>query len=232
MNDLLAMGAIVALAVIDWTATARRWMRLRYLTKPAVLLALLAWFVLAGLSNGFLARSQAASWFATGLFFSLLGDILLMIPRNYFLGGLASFLAAHLAYIISFNFNGNPPLGIPQGFLVLAVSAWALFYYTRIRVGLARYPGSRRLPLAVALYSLVITWMLLSALLTLFRPEWRLTAAGLVSLGGLLFFSSDSILAYDRFVRALPRGRLLVIVTYHIGQFALAAGMVSHMLSG
>src|SRR5512147_2406717 len=38
-----------------------------------------------------------------GLVFSLAGDVFLMLPRDRFLAGLASFLAAHLAYIAAFG---------------------------------------------------------------------------------------------------------------------------------
>ena len=219
------IGAVPALvlAAVDWTATVKQRICFRYISKPLVIFALLTWLLLSGAT----AHGAQTVWFAAGLAFSLLGDVFLLLPRNYFLAGLASFLVAHLAYIITFS-QTSPPLTAPTLILSLVVVAWASFYYTRIRKGLAKTMGARRLPLAILLYSLVITWMLLSALLTLFRPGWRLLAAVLIAVGGLLFFISDSILAYDRFVRPLRRARLLVIITYHLGQTALTAGMLLH----
>jgi uncharacterized membrane protein YhhN len=233
MQTPIWMGAILILALIDWTVTAKHWVHARYATKPAVLLALLLWFWWASAAP---ARSPAAIWFAAGLFFSLLGDIFLMIPRSWFLAGLGSFLLAHLAYITSLN-QTSLPMNLPFLILCLLVCAWSALYYRVIRAGLARTPGSRRLRTGVLLYSLVITLMLLSALSTLFRPAWLTLNQGvgasaiLVSLGGVLFFTSDSILAYDRFIRPLRLGRLLIRITYHTGQTALAAGMLLHLLN-
>jgi len=47
--------------------------------------------------------------------------------------------------------------------------------------------------------------------------------AGIV--GPSLFFASDAMLAWDRFVTLSPSARLRVIVIYHLGQVALAASI-------
>ena len=87
-----------------------------------------------------------------------------------------------------------------------------------------------RMRVPVAVYSGVIALMLFSALLTLFRPDWQ--AAGRSALaagGGFLFFISDTMLAYDRFVRSFPHARFWVRITYHTGQLGLAAGALLHV---
>jgi hypothetical protein len=55
--------------------------------------------------------------------------------------------------------------------------------------------------------------MLLSALITLARPEWDTTAAILASVLGRLVLLSDTMLAWNRFVTLL--GIPKVIITYH-----------------
>ena len=60
--------------------------------------------------------------------------------------------------------------------------------------------------------------MLLSALITLFRPEWQPLHAMMAAIGAALFFTSDSLLGYDRFVRKLKHGQSYVHLTYHLGQ--------------
>jgi uncharacterized membrane protein YhhN len=52
----------------------------------------------------------------------------------------------------------------------------------------------------------------------------------LVSAGALLFFISDTMLAWNKFVQRLKYGPLAVIVTYHIGQILIAVGAVLHYL--
>ena len=76
----------------------------------------------------------------------------------------------------------------------------------------------------VVLYSAVITLMLLSALLTLFRSEWMTTPALLVSLGAILFFLSDIVLAWNRFIAPIKHGRMLNIGMYHLAQIAIVVG--------
>jgi hypothetical protein len=67
--------------------------------------------------------------------------------------------------------------------------------------------------------------MLLSALLTLFRPDWASTPAYLVSLGAFLFYLSDIILAWNKFVAPIKNSRILNIGLYHLGQIAIVVGV-------
>jgi uncharacterized membrane protein YhhN len=50
------------------------------------------------------------------------------------------------------------------------------------------------------------------------------TARPLVLLGALLFLLSDTVLALDRFVGQRAHARMLVIVTYHLGQVLIVVG--------
>jgi uncharacterized membrane protein YhhN len=78
----------------------------------------------------------------------------------------------------------------------------------------------------VAIYGAVITLMLLSALLTLSNVEWSALASATAALGALFFYASDIVLAWNKFIQPMPRGRMLNIGLYHIGQFLLIAGVV------
>ena len=44
--------------------------------------------------------------------------------------------------------------------------------------------------------------------------------------GALLFYASDATLAWNRFVEGRRRGRLAVMVTYHLGQLGLVLSLV------
>src|SRR3990172_12111355 len=74
-----------------------------YLCKPITTALLL---VLALLAQGPGARYQAAV--AVGLTLSLFGDVFLMLPGDRFVAGLASFLLAHVAYLVAFTAGGAP----------------------------------------------------------------------------------------------------------------------------
>ncbi|MFH2039870.1 MAG: lysoplasmalogenase family protein, partial [Chloroflexota bacterium] len=72
----------------------------------------------------------------------------------------------------------------------------------------------------------LISLMLVSALWTLFRSDWSTWNAVLVSLGAILFYSSDLTNAWIRFVNPVRGGRVVVMITYHAGQILLMVGVV------
>ena len=115
--------------------------------------------------------------------------------------------------------------------LVLSLGLAASVVLRLIRPGIMQVPRGKRFLTAVMLYGATLTMMLLSALITLFRPEWQVSHALLAAVGASLFFTSDSILAYDRFVRKLKHGQSYVHLTYHVGQMCLVAGAMLHFLS-
>ena len=85
--------------------------------------------------------------------------------------------------------------------------------------------GHMRTPILV--YSIVISLMILSAMLKLTDVKWEAGAALLVSLGAILFYISDIILAWNKFVSPLQHGRIYNIAAYHLGQIALIAGVIA-----
>lgn len=78
----------------------------------------------------------------------------------------------------------------------------------------------------ILVYSIMISLMVLSAMLKLTDVNWKAGAALLVSAGAFLFYISDIILAWNKFVAPLPHGRISNIAAYHLGQIALIAGVV------
>jgi uncharacterized membrane protein YhhN len=214
-----ALVISLALALLDWLAVVRRQKRLEYIFKPATLVAVLigAWLLTRGPHDAWVARC-----FLLGLAFSLAGDVLLMLPgKRFFLPGLVAFLLAHLCYVAGLNQTLPPwPALVP----LAAVAAVGLTLYRGIAAGLRRH-GQTGLLVPVAIYSLGLSLMLLSAWATLFRPEWTPLRRGLVIIGASLFFASDTMLAWDRFVTPSPSAGLLVMVTYHLAQVALAASI-------
>ena len=83
------IGIALVIAAINWLAVAKKWVKIKYITKPAVPMALICWLILNGGIQGQLI------YFVIGLIFSLIGDIFLMLPNKKFIAGLVSFLFAH-----------------------------------------------------------------------------------------------------------------------------------------
>jgi alkenylglycerophosphocholine/alkenylglycerophosphoethanolamine hydrolase len=226
---------VLILAVIDWIAADKKWKIIEYFAKPATMLVLLGWmWQSTGVGGSML-------WFSLGVVFCLAGDVFLMIPRNLFIFGLLSFLVGHIFYIL--GLNGVPPFsnlaGLAQ-FLVMGkwlaiiglviLAAYLIWYYPRLAGGL-KTQGKNSLKAPVLIYSLIISLMVYSALMTWYRAGWSPSAAASASLGALLFFASDSMLAWDRFLNPLPHARLRVMLTYHLGQIGIILGAMLHTLA-
>jgi len=105
----LGFAASAAVAVAAH-ALGRR--SLVYVFKPLSTALLLLLVASGGFASG---PSPFSSPYAvailSGLFFSLLGDIFLMLPSDHFRSGLTSFLLAHACYL--FAFVKDSPLAVP-----------------------------------------------------------------------------------------------------------------------
>jgi alkenylglycerophosphocholine hydrolase len=231
MNYPAVLALVMLFAGLDWLAVWQENKRLEYFTKPAPLLALIAWFSLNGGFQG------ALVWAGAALVFALVGDILLMLPDGRkllpsgrgFLAGLGAFLACHLAYLVALN-PGEAAIDFGSLLVLAAVLGAGLVIFHPVE----RAIKARSSPVmlwAVRIYALVLSLVLASALSVLVRAianpqEWSLTAALWLSAGASLFFLSDTLLAYGRFVSPRAGGRVLVHLTYHLGQIGLALGFL------
>jgi uncharacterized membrane protein YhhN len=207
-------------AALESLALRKGWDRLEYVVKPAVMVCLFTWLYLTTGLQGL------TLWFGLGLVFSLAGDVLLMISLDrMFIFGLAMFLFAHISYIIGFQ-NELMTVSFWSVMLIVIISVNAVRLMRRI-VSAMRARGQSRIVGPVILYSTVITMMLYAALTTLSNPAWEAGASLLVGLGAFLFYISDIILAWNKFVAPINNGRILNIAAYHLGQIGLIAGVIS-----
>jgi uncharacterized membrane protein YhhN len=231
MEGCMMIGWVIVMtiAMLDWVAVAKGWKRVETIAKPGTMVALFLFLLLAKIAL------VPMIFFGLGILFSLTGDIFLMMSytrfsNRWFLVGLAAFLLAHLAYIVGLNnpLGNSSPLWTVGIGLILAITSARLL--RRILAGV-RGKGLSRLVIPVMTYGTVITIMLLSAILTLYRVDWKSSASGLVSLGATLFYFSDVILAWNKFVMPIRNGRVANMAAYHLGQFALIAGAIQQFAS-
>lgn len=217
----LPLWLALLFALLNWLAVARQMPRLERVAKPATLALLTLWFWQAVLP----VQSASTIAFLAGLIFSLAGDVFLLFPDAHFLKGLIAFFLAHLAYLVAFN-PGGPWLEARTTLLALAIALLAFFLTRRIVAGL-RGSGRSSLVVPVILYAIVLSLTLWSTVATLFRPTWPLRGALLAAIGGTLFFISDALLAWNRFVQPLRYGRLVNMVSYHLAQGCMAFGLLA-----
>ena len=195
----LTLAAIVSGGVYIWAARAGTPM-LRYIFKPLTTVLILVLALLLPDAVSPLYRVLVA----VGILFSLGGDIFLMLPRDAFVWGLASFLVAHLFYIAAYISRA----GLQMNWLLLApfVLYGAVLLYL-----LLPHTGAVRVP--VILYAVVLMAMGWQA--TALWWAVRDMAALLAMAGALLFIASDSILALDKFRAPMPQRDLLIMSTYY-----------------
>lgn len=211
--------AVLVPAVADWVAVGRDDRRLERIFKPATILALMV--VAAATWQGAYDGRFAATMLA--LVFSLAGDVFLMQDRDLLLPGLASFLVAHLCYIAAF---GGPVLSPYSVFLATSLILFSGVLFIAVRQGLKR-AGRSRLVWPVAVYVVVISIMVLTALTGPGANGWHRQAITAAAIGALLFYVSDALIGLHRFVREMRRGPVAIIVTYHLAQIALVYALAS-----
>jgi uncharacterized membrane protein YhhN len=207
-------------AGLEALAVWKGWRQIEFVTKPAVMLFLFLWLLLgAGLQSLLL-------WFGIGIVFSLAGDVLLLVPRDrMFIPGLIAFLLTHICYLIGFQQQLIHPTAwtFMLLFFILLNAARLL---RRIATSL-RLKGQAGLVYPVIVYGLVISLMLFAAMSTFFDETWKTNAALSVTAGAFLFWISDLMLAWNKFVSPLQSGRIVSILAYHLGQISLIAGVIS-----
>jgi uncharacterized membrane protein YhhN len=150
-----------------------------------------------------------------GLSFSLLGDVLLMLPADRFIAGVAAFLAAHLAYLIAFT-TYVPLAAVPTVFASIGVIVAAIL------IALWRSLPGRMRP-ALVVYAVLLGAMAAQAISqAVLLPSASAVAA---ALGAALFLLSDSTLVSNRFVRPFRLSPLVVLGTYYAAQVLIAASV-------
>jgi uncharacterized membrane protein YhhN len=186
--------------------------RQEYVLKPLSS----ALFVLVALLS--LLTPSARPWYTwsitVGLLFGLGGDVALMFRRDRpFLIGLVLFLLGHLVYTVVWTVaNGFHPQDIVSAAVLLVLS---VVVYVYLRPGL----GSMQVP--VILYILIISLMVNRSISTFYGDTFTLTQAWLVSMGAVLFWLSDLLLAINRFRRPL-KWEPLGLFLYYGGQLLIA----------
>ncbi|CDX34439.1 conserved membrane hypothetical protein [Mesorhizobium sp. SOD10] len=186
-----------------WTRTAAKTLAVALLAVlaamqggPALLIAALA---LSAAGDAFLSRDGGKA----------------------FLGGLASFLAGHLAYVVLFaQAGGGLGLLTAQSWQGAIAVAMAVFSIVMLAALWRRVGPQLRIPVAV--YVAAILAMGVSALTT--QNRW-------VIAGAVLFVASDGLLAAERFLlSAISPHRLwmryTVWVLYYAAQLAITLGFL------
>jgi uncharacterized membrane protein YhhN len=160
----------------------------------------------------------------TALLFSWIGDIILLFSDKgelYFIFGLVSFLVSHLVYIVLFNKqqttreNDNKVQFWIGVFLILGYFTFMIF---------TLFPKLGPLKIPVLVYAIVITTMLFFA----FKGslKWVIPANNYILIGAIVFVSSDSILAFNKFYSPIEHASFYIMATYCLAQYLIVTGIL------
>ena len=174
--------------------------------------------------------SKLFKWTSFALFFSWMGDILLIFQGSnaiYFLLGLSAFLIAHISYIAVFRVSRNPEPGMKFKSWLLPISLLSI-YLVFLFAGIG--PGLHEYTVPVILYTAAISGMLLSA----FSRSGGTVRQSfvLVLTGATLFILSDSMIAINKFWMPIADAGAWIMLTYGSAQYLIIRGLISHMKPG
>ena len=153
-------------------------------------------------------------YFVLGLFFSFLGDILLLgTGEMYFVFGLLFFLIAHVFYIIIVL--KIIQITKPKEFIIASVPFLLLFLVLMniLYAGL----GSMKIP--VIIYAMTISFFGIVSLILYLQAKTKISLLLLV--GVLTFIASDIILALNLFYKKQSFYPLLIMMTYVLAQYLI-----------
>ncbi len=207
MFQIILLAGIFISALLYLVFYYRKNTGLTYLFKPLTTVLIL---VLAVLQEPQVSEKYQYLIFA-GLVFSLAGDVFLMLPKDRFMAGLLSFFVAHIFYISAFAGDFGPYFG--WGYSIPIVIYIVIFLKILL-------PHTAKMSLPVVAYSLVLAVFLWQAS----GRFWTLAgdSPAIAFFGAVLFVASDSILAYDRFVKGFTFARLFIMLTYWLAQVFIA----------
>lgn len=185
--------------------------KLAFISKPFLITTLVIVYLVS--------VKKANFWFVSALFFSFWGDVLLLFKEQFFVFGLASFLLAHLLYIKittrfikKVNFKKIALVSLP--FLIFLIS---FLYLLSDNLGEMKYP--------VIIYGIVISTFGSVALLNYIQE--KSTSNLWLFLGAIIFITSDSLIAINRFYAPKEIYQLLIMLTYIVAQYLICKAIIA-----
>lgn len=183
---------------------------LQTISKPLIIPALLAWY---------LARSGSVNqWYVVALFFSFIGDVLLLNKANLFLLGIGAFLITQVLYIFIFS---RRLLKSSVYTKALATLPFLFFFIVLIKY---LEPGLGEFLIPVMVYGFAISVFGMVSLLNYLIKKDDLHLKLLI--GATLFIISDSMIALNKFDQERVFFPVAIMLTYIVAQYLIASYML------
>jgi len=206
-------------AVLEILIQVFNWQEFNLFVKPLIVISLAAFY--------FQNSESKNRLFVLALFFCWLGDVFLLfdhLNELYFLGGLGSFLIAHVLLIFLYGkiknavgkgFNGPQKARVSFPVILAGTGLISILYPTL---------GALKIP--VIIYATALMIMVLQSIyrygFTTPKSFWN------VCVGALFFMLSDSLLALNKFHQPISNAGVLVIATYMAALYFIVQGVIFH----
>lgn len=193
---------------------------LQMVFKPMIVMVLVGYFD----SRVQISGSTLAKWVIAALFFSVIGDSLLLFQERksiFFLLGLSSFLMAHICYIGFFGKIWKKETLRIRWLIPLA----AVVYYAALIYVL--FPHLLDMKVPVMVYGIVISTMLVLAAHMQFISNQQ--AGNWLMAGAILFVISDSVLALNKFYKPFNGADIVIMITYGLAQLLIVKGAADYL---
>ncbi|KAL7711554.1 YhhN family protein [Entamoeba marina] len=207
MFSSLVLLSILVDAVLCWVSYAKKITTMKVITKPSFCLILIVYLLMETEWN------KQIIAFSIGLFFSFLGDLLLLMSGLQWLAcGLITFLVTHICNCYTYYTTLNSGIIIPSYVLLPIGSVISITLFQNAKSTTQKY-----FTLAVHVYSSCLLSGGFFAYLTLGSESgsnWNTLAAILTAVG------------YSFFICKTLISSVAVILTYHIAQVLLVFGLI------
>ena len=206
MNKILPLIAFMLFCLIDFFGIYLDKQMMVNFAKPMLMITLFWYYY----SNA----KKLNKYFVLGLFFSFLGDILLLgAGEMYFVFGLLFFLIAHVFYIIIVL--KIIQITKPKEFIIASVPFLLLFLVLMNVL----YAGLGAIKIPVIIYAITISFFGIVSLILYLQAKTKISMLLLV--GVLTFITSDTILALNLFYKKQSFYPLLIMMTYVLAQYLI-----------
>ena len=206
MNKIVPLTAFMLFCLIDFFGIYLDKQMMVDFAKPMLMITLFWYYY----SNA----KKLNKYFVLGLFFSFLGDILLLgAGEMYFVFGLLFFLIAHVFYIIMVL--KIIQITKPKEFIIASVPFLLLFLVLMNVL----YAGLGAIKIPVIIYAITISFFGIVSLILYLQAKTKISMLLLV--GVLTFITSDTILALNLFYKKQSFYPLLIMMTYVLAQYLI-----------
>jgi len=211
-KKIIALLIFILVSFLDIVGIIFKIPILIQLFKPFILLSLIALYVVS--------VSERNKTYVLALIFSLMGDVFLMFEGElYFIVGLVSFLIAHL-FFIKIVFDRLQKSTISK--VLFSISPFLTLFLLLIFF-LKDFLNELLIP--VIIYGFTISTFGVVAMLDYVNT--KTTQSFLMFVGAVIFISSDSILAINKFYNTTQIFAVLIMVTYIVAQYLIYKSMVA-----